>query len=65
MTNIDLGERQFLQIGPRRFDITSDLPEAIRVEPMDCGFELYALERGLRLELYSDFGNFASRVNAV
>ncbi len=65
VTNGDLGQRQFLQIGPRRFDITSDLPEPITIEPVAEGRALYSVTRGLRVELYADFGNFASRVNAL
>ncbi len=64
VTNVDLGERQFLEIGPRRFDITSDLPEPITVEPVESGQRLYAVARGLEVEVFSDFGDFASRVNA-
>ena len=64
VTNVDLGERQFLQIGPGRFDITSDLPEPITVEPVESGQRLYAVARGLEVEVFSDFGDFASRVNS-
>jgi hypothetical protein len=63
--NIALSNRQFLEIGPRRFDITSDLPEPIAVEPADEGVPRYAVARGLEVELYSDFGDFAARVNSL
>ena len=63
--NVDLGQRQFLQIGPRVFDITSDLPEPITVEPVATGPARYAVARGLRVQLFSDFGDFASRVNSL
>jgi len=65
VTNIDLGQRQFLRIGPRIFDITSDLPEPITIEPVSDGRALYSVTRGLRVELYADFGRFASRVNGL
>jgi hypothetical protein len=65
VTNGDLGERQFLEIGPRRFDITSDLPEPITVEPVTTGFALYAVARGVEVQVYSDFGDFAARVNSL
>jgi hypothetical protein len=65
VTNVDLGERQFLEIGPRVFDITSDLPEPITVEPAADGPALYAVARGLEVEMFSDFGDYASRVNAL
>jgi hypothetical protein len=65
VTNIDLGNRQFLEIGPRRFDITSDLPRAIRVEPVDQGVQRYAIARGLEVELFSDFGDFVGRINGL
>ena len=65
ITNIDLGERQRLEIGPRVFDITSDLPEPIEVEPAADGPQIYVVSRGLRVEHFSDFGDFASRVNSL
>jgi hypothetical protein len=65
VTNIDLSNRQFLEIGPRRFDITSDLPAAIRVEPVDEGVQRYAIAQGLEVELFSDFGDFVGRVNGL
>jgi len=65
VTNVDLGQRQFLEIGPRRFDITSGLPEPITVEPVETGFALYAVARGLEVRVYSDFGDFAARVNSL
>jgi hypothetical protein len=65
ITNTDLGQRQFLQIGPRVFDITSDLPSPITVEPVAEGRAIYSVTRGLRVELYGDFGDFASRVNSL
>jgi hypothetical protein len=65
VTNIDLSNRQFLEIGPRRFDITSDLPAAIRVEPVDEGVQRYAIARGLEVELFSDFGDFVGRINGL
>jgi hypothetical protein len=58
-TNIDLGQRQFLEVGPRVFDITSDLPEPITVEPAETGPTLYAVARGLEVETFRDFGDFA------
>jgi hypothetical protein len=64
-TNIDLGQRQFLEVGPRVFDITSDLPEPITIEPAETGPTLYAVARGLEVETFSDFGDFASRVNSL
>jgi hypothetical protein len=63
--NIDLGERQRLEIGPFVLDITSDLPEAIAIEPATDGPQLYALSRGLQVEMFSDFGDFAARVNSL
>ena len=65
VTNIDLGERQRLEIGPFVFDITSDLPEPIEVEPADDGPQIYVIARGLRVEHFSDFGDFATRVNSA
>ena len=65
VTNVDLSNRQFLEIGPRRFDITSDLPAAIRVEPVDEGVQRYAIARGLEVELFSDFGDFVGRINSL
>jgi hypothetical protein len=65
VTNVDLGERQRLVIGPRVFDITSDLPEPITIEPVVEGRAIYSVTRGLQVELYGDFGDFASRVNAL
>ncbi len=65
VTNVDLGERQFLEIGPAIFDITSDLPEPITVEPPADGPQLYAVARGLEVEMFSDFGDFATRVNGL
>jgi hypothetical protein len=64
-TNIDLGQRQFLKVGPRVFDITSDLPQPIRVEPADSGPTLYAIARGLEVEVFQDFGEFATKVNSL
>ncbi len=64
-TNIDLGQRQFLEVGPRVFDITSDLPEPITVEPADSGPTLYAIARGLEVEVFQDFGEFATKVNSL
>ena len=63
--NSDLGERQRLEIGPFVLDITSDLPEPIAIEPAASGPQLYALSRGTRIEMYSDFGDFAARVNNI
>ena len=63
--NIDLGERQRLEIGPFVFDITSDLPEPISIEPPAEGPQIYTVARGLRVEHFSDFGDFASRVNSL
>ena len=63
--NIDLGERQRLEIGPFVFDITSDLPAPIRIEPAADGPQLYALSRGLIVENFSDFGDFVARVNSL
>lgn len=65
VTNVDLGERQRLEIGPFVFDITSDLPEAITVEPVDTGPAVYAVSRDLGVEIFSDFEDFAARVNAL
>jgi len=65
VTNVDLGQRQFLQIGPRVFDITSDLPSPITIEPVAEGRAVYSVTRGLRVELYGDFADFASRVNGL
>mgnify|MGYP000474591230 CR=1 FL=1 len=65
VTNVDLGQRQFLQIGPRRFDITSDLPEPITLEPVAEGRAVYSVTRGLRVELYGDFEDFNARVNSL
>ncbi len=47
------------------FDITSDLPSPITVEPVAEGRAIYSVTRGLRVELYGDFGDFASRVNSL
>ena len=63
--NFDLSERQRLEIGPFVFDITSDLPEPISIEPATDGPQLYALSRGLQVEMFSDFGDFAARVNSL
>ena len=63
--NLVLGERQRLEIGPFVFDITSDLPEPITVEPAANGPQIYALSRGLSVEMFSDFGEFATRVNSL
>ena len=63
--NIDLGERQRLEIGPFVFDITSDLPEPISIEPPAEGPQIYTVARGLRVEHFSDFGDFATRVNSL
>ncbi|HWN07265.1 MAG TPA: DUF4382 domain-containing protein [Steroidobacteraceae bacterium] len=63
--NIDLGERQRLEIGPFVFDITSNLPAPIRIEPAADGPHLYALSRGVIVENFSDFGEFATRVNSL
>ena len=63
--NIDLGERQRLEIGPFVFDITSDLPEPISIEPPADGPQIYSVTRGLRVEHFSDFGDFATRVNSL
>jgi hypothetical protein len=65
VTNIDLSNRQFLEIGPRIFDITSDLPEPITVEPAASGPQIYAIARQLEVEMFSDFGDFAARVNGL
>jgi hypothetical protein len=65
VTNTDLGQRQFLRIGPRVFDITSDLPAPITIEPVEEGRAIYSVTRGLRVELYGDFADFASRVNSL
>ena len=60
-----IGERQRLEIGPFVFDITSDLPEPISIEPPADGPQIYVVSRGLRVEHFSDFGDFASRVNSL
>lgn len=65
VTNLDLGERQRLEIGPRVFDITSDLPEPITIEPVADDLAVYSLTRGLRVELYGNFEDFNSRVNGL
>jgi len=65
VTNVDLGQRQFLEIGPRVFDITSDLPVPITIEPVEEGRAIYSVTRGLRVELYGDFEDFATRVNSL
>jgi hypothetical protein len=65
VTNVDLGARQFLKIGPRIFDITSDLPVPITVEPAESGPQLYAIAQRLEVEVFSDFGDFAARVNSL
>jgi hypothetical protein len=65
VANVDLGERQRLEIGPAVFDITSDLPQPITVEPADTGPAIYVLSRDGRVEMFGDFGDFASRVNSV
>ncbi|MGH8204574.1 MAG: hypothetical protein ACREST_08185 [Steroidobacteraceae bacterium] len=65
VTNLDLGNRQFLEIGPRVFDINADLPEPITVEPPAGGPQLYAVALALDVEVFSDFGEFATRVNSL
>jgi hypothetical protein len=62
---VDLGERQRLEIGPSVFDITSDLPQPIRVEPVATGPARYVVARELEVEVFSDFGDFAGRVNSL
>lgn len=62
--NLDLGERHFLEIGPRVFDITRDLPAPIRVEPPDDDAGLFAIASGLEVEVFGDFGDFVTRVNS-
>jgi hypothetical protein len=63
--NIALGQRQFLEVGPRVFDVNADLPEPIAVEPPASGPQLYAVALGLEVEVFSDFGEYASRVNSL
>lgn len=65
VANVRLGNRRFLEIGPRRFDIASGLPEPVAVEPDLDAVQRYAIARGLRVELFSDFGDFAARVNSL
>jgi hypothetical protein len=65
VTNIALGQRQFLEVGPRVFDINADLPEPIAVEPAASGPQLYAVALALEVEVFSDFGEFATRVNSL
>jgi hypothetical protein len=65
VTNFDLGQRQFLEIGPHVLDITSDLPEPITVEPPEDGVQLYAVALDLEVEVFSDFGDFSARVNSL
>ena len=65
VTNVDLSERQRLEIGPSVFDITSDLPQPIRVEPVDTGPARYVVARELEVQVFSDFGEFAGRVNSL
>jgi hypothetical protein len=65
VTNLDLSNRQFLEIGPFVFDINADLPQPIAVEPPASGPQLYAVALALEVEVFSDFGEFASRVNSL
>ena len=65
VTNVSLGERQRLEVGPSVFDITSDLPQPITVEPVETGPAIYALSRDLDVEVFRDFEDFASRVNSL
>ncbi len=65
VANVRLGNRRFLEIGPRRFDIASGLPRPVAVEPDLDAVQRYAIARGLRVELFSDFGDFAARVNSL
>ncbi len=65
VSNINLGARQFLKIGPRVFDITSDLPQPIAVEPAASGPTLYAVAQLRRVQVFRDFGDFMSRVNSL
>jgi len=65
VTNVRLSERQRLEIGPSVFDITSDLPQPIRVEPVEDGPARYAVAQGTDVQVFSDFGDFATRVNSL
>ncbi len=58
--NPDLGLRHFIFIGPRVIDITT-LPAPPRIGPAN-GRGLYAIGQPLRVEVYSDFGEFAARL---
>jgi hypothetical protein len=65
VTNVDLGQRRRLEIGPRVFDIRRDLPEPITIEPVAEGRAVYSVTRGLRVELYGNFEDFNARVNSL
>jgi len=65
VNNVSLGERQRLEIGPAVFDINSDLPQPIEVEPIDSGPAIYAVAREGRVEVFSDFEDYAGRVNSL
>jgi len=65
VTNVRLGERQRLEIGPSVFDITSDLPQPITVEPVASGPARYAVAQGPEVEVFSDFGDFAAKVSSL
>jgi len=64
VTNPDLGARRFIKIGPRIVDITT-LPSPMTIEPDTVGRTVYAISRGLRLEMFRDFAPFAERVSRL
>jgi len=62
--NPDLGARHFIKVGPRIADITT-LASPMTIEPMTNGRTLFALSFRGRLEMYRDFGDYATRVNSL
>src|SRR5262249_15314844 len=65
VTNNDLGQRQRLGMGPAVVHIPPDLSQPITVEPVESGVAIYAVSRGLEVQVFSDFEDFATRVNSL
>jgi hypothetical protein len=61
--NGDIGLRHFIQVGARIEDITT-LDSPMTIEPATSGRTLYAITRDREVEVFTDFEEFATKVNS-
>jgi hypothetical protein len=60
--NTALGLRRFISVGARREDITT-LGASMRVEPAEDGALLFAISRENEVQVFRDFGDFATKMS--